>query len=699
MSKIEICLNMIVKNESSIIIRLLESVLPIIDNYIICDTGSTDNTPQIITNFFDKHNISGKIIYEPFKNFGYNRTVSINYAKEYIFNNNNNKKQLDKPYNTEQIDNIITYVLLLDADMIFKIEPEFNKQLLHDDAYLIIQKNSSLSYYNTRLIKLNSNSNSNIKCLGPTHEYYDLPQGAITSKLNSIWILDIGDGGCKNDKFERDIRLLKQGIEDEPNNARYYFYLANSYFNTGRHAESIPYYIKRISLGGWNEEIFYAHLNLGHAYKHINNDEMAICTWMNGYNIHSTRSETIYEITKYYREKGQTKIAMLFCILGKNITYPKNDILFIHNDIYETGFDYELSIIGYYNNYPNLDVLSCSLMNKLPDKYNNLLSNYKFYCPKLSQYLTHTTGNIEMTDDINICGTIYKFYGSTPSIFKIGSKYMLNIRFVNYKILHDGTYQFNVNDCKIATVNKMYELDELFNLSITTPPIILLPNNNDLQYIGIEDLKPYTYNNNNNNNIVFIGTIQNPITQKLSIGYGEIDFNNIASNVISNINYTVVNTEWNKDCEKNWVYYGNYNIVYKWYPLTIGKIIKKNTTGNELYLQVQDTITMPEYFKNVRGSTNGVEYCNEIWFICHVVDYTIPRIYYHLFVVFDKDTMKLKKWSNLFTFENAKIEFSLGLIVEDNRVIISYSKWDSMPTISIYNKTQIEQNLLMHSPQ
>ena len=107
MSKIEICLNMIVKNESSIIIRLLESVLPIIDNYIICDTGSTDNTPQIITNFFDKHNISGKIIYEPFKNFGYNRTVAINYAKEYIFNNNN-KKQLDKPYNTEQIDNIIT---------------------------------------------------------------------------------------------------------------------------------------------------------------------------------------------------------------------------------------------------------------------------------------------------------------------------------------------------------------------------------------------------------------------------------------------------------------------------------------------------------------------------------------------------------------------------------------------------------------
>jgi len=33
-----LCLNMIVKNESKIILRLLDSVLPIIDCYCICDT-------------------------------------------------------------------------------------------------------------------------------------------------------------------------------------------------------------------------------------------------------------------------------------------------------------------------------------------------------------------------------------------------------------------------------------------------------------------------------------------------------------------------------------------------------------------------------------------------------------------------------------------------------------------------------------
>ena len=95
---VALCLNMIVKNESKIILRLLQSVLSIIDTYIICDTGSTDNTPEIITNFFNTHNIKGEVIYEPFKNFGYNRTYAFNYAKQtyqhYILLNSQQLPQL-----------------------------------------------------------------------------------------------------------------------------------------------------------------------------------------------------------------------------------------------------------------------------------------------------------------------------------------------------------------------------------------------------------------------------------------------------------------------------------------------------------------------------------------------------------------------------------------------------------------------------
>ena len=716
-SKVTICLNMIVKNESKIITRLLESVLPIIDTYLICDTGSTDNTSNIIKTFFDKHNITGEIINEPFKNFGYNRTFAIKaaYGKA-------------------------SYALLLDADMIFKIEPTFNKQVLNKDAYMIIQKGGGLNYYNTRLIRLDISA----KCVGPTHEYYDLPHGHQNEKLDSIWIDDIGDGGSKANKFERDIKLLKDGIEEEPNNGRYYFYLANSYFNSGRHDESILYYKKRIELGGWVEEIFYSHLNLGHAYMKTGQDGEAIFTWLNGYNHHQTRSETIYEICKYYREKGKNKLAMMFCKLGMNIPYPKNDTLFIHKDVYDTGFDYELSILGYYNNYQDTHKVFTRLMNKSNQSYNNLLSNYKFYVPKLSddKYIIHKLGGIELKDTITICGTTYEMNGSNPCIFKLRDKYMINIRFVNYKVNRDGTYSFNVNDGKIVTVNKIFELDD--NLNIKDIIVILVPNNNDLRYVGIEDIKPY-YNNQDLENperkisentqdlenperkisentqdlenpkrkiseqiengdenfgeafskscksciVPFIGTCQHPNNHKLYCGYGEINMTDM-SNISTNISYTPVNTPYNKDCEKNWVFYGDYNVVYQWSPLTIGKIVKKD---NGLMFEKEKEMTMPPFFQQVRGSTNGYTFGNEIWFICHVVEYTQPREYYHFFSVFDKETMNIKRWSNLFKYEGEKIEYSLGLIVEEERIIISYSKWDSSPTIVVYDKKKVDEGM------
>ena len=713
-SKVSICLNMIVRNESRIIKRLLTSVLPIIDTYMICDTGSTDDTPNIIKDFFDEHHIPGEVISEPFKNFGYNRTFALKAAR-----------------------NKATYALLLDADMIFKIEPDFNKQALTKDAYMIIQKGGGLNYYNTRLIRLDIDA----KCVGPTHEYYDLPGGHSDEKLATIWIDDIGDGGSKANKFERDIQLLKDGLIEEPNNGRYYFYLANSYFNSGRHNESITYYKKRIELGGWVEEIFYSYLNLGHAYMKTGQDGEAIFAWMNGFNHYSSRSETIYEICKYYRENGKNKLAMAFCMLGKDIPYPINDTLFIHKNVYETGFDYELSILGYYNNYPDTYKVINRLMNYSNQSYNNLLSNYKFYCPKLSvdKYIIKKIGGITLKDTITICETTYEMNGSNPCIFRIRDtdqnttidtttlkyKYMYNIRFVTYILNRDGTYSFNVNDGKIVTVNKIVELDDDFNIKNSI--VVLVPDSNELRYVGIEDIKPFDISYEmqllekaapklstnvleldglqpSKNIVPFLGTCQHPITHKLYCGYGEIDMSNMNDFSImskQNITYTPINTPYNKECEKNWVFYGDYKVIYHWYPLTLGKIVKKEKENEkendnhkpELFFEKEKEIAMPPFFQQVRGSTNGCEFGGEIWFICHVVEYCQPREYYHFFAIFDKSTMEIKRWSNLFKYEGEKIEYSLGLIVEEERLIVSYSKWDSTPAIAVYNKKNIEAGL------
>jgi glycosyltransferase involved in cell wall biosynthesis len=221
---------MIVKNESRIIIRLLESVANIIDCFCICDTGSTDSTVDLISDFFEKRGIPGIIITEGFRDFGYNRSYALKAC--------------------EMID--VKFVLLLDADMVLKINTSLSKtsvyDLLVDDVYYLFQGTDGFHYKNVRIVR----NKMDISYWGVTHEYVKTPPHTKYGSIekNVLFIHDIGDGGSKTDKFERDITLLKKGLDAEPNNDRYTFYLANSYRDAGQPLNAIETYKKRIQIGG-----------------------------------------------------------------------------------------------------------------------------------------------------------------------------------------------------------------------------------------------------------------------------------------------------------------------------------------------------------------------------------------------------------------------------------------------------------------
>ena len=88
-----VCLAMIVKNESAVIERCLNSARHLFDYWVICDTGSDDGTPEIITQTLS--GIPGELHKRPWRNFGSNRTELMHLARGKA-----------------------DYLLLLDADMI-----------------------------------------------------------------------------------------------------------------------------------------------------------------------------------------------------------------------------------------------------------------------------------------------------------------------------------------------------------------------------------------------------------------------------------------------------------------------------------------------------------------------------------------------------------------------------------------------------
>jgi FkbM family methyltransferase len=292
MSSKKIFLNMIVKNESKIIERLLSSVKNIISGCIITDTGSSDNTKEIIIKFCNQNNIYCDIKDAEFINFEHARNTSLKYAQE---------SQI--PFD---------YILLLDADHELKICDGFDIELLTMPVYLIKQGTSNFFYSNVRLIQKNIDA----KYIGCTHEY--LHHDNITTQLNTLFINDINDGGCKSDKFERDINLLIKGIENEPNNTRYHFYLANSYKDTAQYEKAVSMYEKVLELNGWSQEKYYSCHKLFECCSQIGNIEKGLYYLTTSYLYDDERSECIYELVKFYCAKKMDAIAMKYYELIKD---------------------------------------------------------------------------------------------------------------------------------------------------------------------------------------------------------------------------------------------------------------------------------------------------------------------------------------------------------------------------------------------
>lgn len=662
-----LCLNMIVKNEGNIITRLLKSVAPWIDSYCICDTGSTDNTITEIETFFAEKNIPGKIVQEPFRDFGHNRSVAL--------------KACENMENAE-------YILLLDADMLFHVNPNltkatFLKMLLMGDTFYIFQGSDQFYYKNTRITKNNCGS----RYWGVTHEYLQLPSGTNVQILpkDVVFIYDIGDGGCKTDKYERDIRLLKTGLEAHPNNDRYTFYLANSYKSAGQIDNAIEMYKKRIQLGGWVDEIWNSFNSIAHCYNERGDIGNAIHHWMEAYNAYPERIENLYEIVKYYRLANKHRLAYSYYVLAKNELMKKHnlDYLFMQRDIYDYKLDYEMTIFGFYCNLHNYDLqlLAVNVLNynQLPERTRqNVWSNYKFYSLVFSNlqngtfgdlgHLVKSAGMIEMAKEPD-------FVPSTPSIVKLGvDRYLICKRFVNYLIDEKGAYkQKSSIETKNVLAIACVQNGGSWDIESTT----FVKHNvaNDNYYIGLEDMRLFEHSFDAISETIAYSANRGMPDGTMTVEIGKV---HIRTGETTEVQYPRIPNQGR--LEKNWVMLPTNNafsktMIYSWSPLVIGNIEMEDS--NTVFRETH-RLTTPALLQNARGSTNGIVVGNDIWFIVHHVSYEDRRYYYHILVALDKTTYQLKKYTKPFTFEKAKVEYTLGLTYDahTDEFLIGYSVMD-----------------------
>jgi glycosyltransferase involved in cell wall biosynthesis len=364
-AKQEICLNMIVKNESEIITRCLDSVKDVIDYWVIVDTGSTDGTQEIIKEYLK--DIPGELHQSSWTNWAVNRNEALDYAR-------------DKG----------DYILLMDADDVLEFVEGAEFSEFTADLYNMWRGTVDFTYLKPQIIK----ADLPWKWVGVTHEYLGCDQPYESEILTYVKYVSKDGGATHKDpknKFRRNVELLTQGLKDEPNNYRYAFYLAESYRDLGEPGKALEWYQKRIAMGGWDEEVFWSKFQTAQMLERIGLPPSVIIeAYLHAHWYRPHRLEPVYYVAELFNREGNHLKAYEYLKASAFIQKPKEkDSLFNMDWIERYGILFQLSICTYYIGHYEEAIKYCDellAMKELPESWRQQAAlNREFPMTKLQE--------------------------------------------------------------------------------------------------------------------------------------------------------------------------------------------------------------------------------------------------------------------------------------------------------------------------
>lgn len=320
-----ICLNMIVKNEASVIRRCLDSVAPLIDHWVIVDTGSTDGTPDVIREHL--RDVPGELHERPWRDFAHNRSEALELARSKG-----------------------DYTLIIDADDVLEIAPGAVLGDLTADAYMVEIRDTAIVYQRMQLVR----NALPWRYEGVLHEYLTCEAAGPSERLSEIWIRRNHDGARRKDPttYLRDAEVLEAALKTETQpflRARYRFYLAQSYRDCGELDRALENYLIRAGLGFWQEEVFIS-LYCAAQMKDMlgRSDREVIDAYVLAADALPTRAEALHGASRACRNRELYEEGYQFAKRGLAIATPA-DGLFIESWIYETGLLDELAVNAYWS--------------------------------------------------------------------------------------------------------------------------------------------------------------------------------------------------------------------------------------------------------------------------------------------------------------------------------------------------------------
>ena len=321
----KLALSMLVWNEADVVGRAIDSVKEHLDYYcIVIDSRTTDKSVEVIKEHLS--GIEGEIIYREFDDFHKQRNAAL-----------------------EPLKDKTDWVLILDADEVCVLKNFSREQLENEWAYLTIVHAGQTQYNSLRLI----NYNKPWYWSGAIHNYLECPGFTITDVLESFEIIHIHDGYRSKwkGKVRHDLKKLKRLTTENPDNERYWFYYAQTLRESGFHKKAIEAYLKRLESNKYPEETWFSMFMIANCYSHLNDWDKMIGWTLRAYDFRPKRVEPLYYAMIVARDNGLKHIHFALSRIAIEIPFPKDETLFVEEQIYAYKAKFEHAMACYYTGH------------------------------------------------------------------------------------------------------------------------------------------------------------------------------------------------------------------------------------------------------------------------------------------------------------------------------------------------------------
>lgn len=396
-----ISLVMIVKNEEKILEKSIESVKEIVDEFVIVDTGSKDNTREIIKKYGKLHEI-------PFTNFVETKNKALELATS-------------------------DYILFMDADERVVEGLEYIKEASNKDIDClyaeIIEGVNEVSnvYLRARLWR----NNGEYKFEGPG--VHEVISGNGNNTLVDRRIKVLHDHSHREEcsykeRFLNYVRILDEAIKKNPNDTRAIYYMGRTHQDLGNHQESIYYYERYLELdSNFRDEKWDAQYNIAKCWKAQGEYSKALVACENAEKIDSRRAEIYVFMGQILYELQEYEKAIECFEKAISMDIPEDVVLFLNpKEYFDIPADYLVLLYYKTKQYRKAEEIAEKLhySKKNPDK--RLLSNLNILRKETTKNIFFCLGNTPegvyggMIDDKGVGGVETTYLELPVEMTKLG---------------------------------------------------------------------------------------------------------------------------------------------------------------------------------------------------------------------------------------------------------------------------------------